>query len=114
MIQTAAFATFVGLLIWRGFFAAPGFATWHMFVTTRRVQFDLEVSRDGGPWKPFNPWDHLPHSGIAMDQQGAEVFLAYLRAFHDLDFRGSLTVIENDVRSVVTIEPRRNTRMGSA
>ncbi len=72
-VELGALALYVGFLIVCGFRRRIGFASWHMFAGTSICKFSL---RDGD--RPFNPWDHLPHTHTAMGRAELLQFLRFV------------------------------------
>lgn len=86
------FIAYVAWLVSRGMRSEPGFATWHMFVTTSRADLSLWTQGDDGEFKRLNPWDYLPHSAIAFDSGAVSAFVRYLAEVQGVTVHGTARI----------------------
>ncbi len=89
MIELAVLVAYIAFLAWRGFGKATAFASWHMFAGISICKFHLH---DGD--RPFNPWDHLPHTHTSMGRRELVEFLRYLRVVKGLSLHGTIECID--------------------
>ena len=83
-IKISIASVYLLLMIRCGLRSRPGFASWHMFVVANRCHLDLRVKDAYGRSAVLDVWRYLPRTAFAMDRNGLEFFLIYLRVFHGL------------------------------
>jgi hypothetical protein len=91
----------------RGLGSRVGFASWHMFVAAERCEFHLSYAEMDGCRRDLNPWDYLPHSALAMNRAGAELFLFYLEHTHGLRLDGRLDLHGPEGTVTLAVEDSR-------
>lgn len=92
-IKLTMLLLYILYLIWAGFRPKIGFAGWYMFANVSKCRFNLFLYVEQEQ-VPFNPWDYLPHSYLAMGRSQLNFFMFFLREIHELDLSGEIEVRE--------------------
>lgn len=66
-----------------------GFASWNMFTHVNRCWFSLKEG-SGPKARSFSPWDDLPHSHLAMNENELKFYIFFLKRFRKKKLNGSI------------------------
>jgi hypothetical protein len=95
IIKLIMLTFYIFYLLWAGFKPRVGFAGWYMFANVSKCRFNLFQNVEHGQEQvPFNPWDYLPHSYLAMGRSQLNFFMFFLREIKELDLSGEIELRE--------------------